>query len=182
VTCARSELAPEARLPPGARAAPALPHALGPTSRARLRLCARVPADSQKCPRWASMRRTTLRLPTPTSPVCATAGRAQVPDSTHSCACARHPSQSFDSSIRFVEKPCTLHHLSPPPPSQQLTASGRAGRIGINTAGQFHFAIDTLPWGAHPSETLVALESGQGWTKNTLGVVGVDKVRVLPAP
>lgn len=89
--------------------------------------------------------------------------------------------------VRFLDSLCrkAVHAPSfvpPPPPSQQLTASGRAGRIGINTAGQFHFAIDTLPWGAHPSETLVALESGQGWTKNTLGVVGVDKVRVLPAP
>lgn len=37
----------------------------------------------------------------------------------------------------------------------------RYGGIGINTAGQFHYMIDTLPWGAHPGETLDALESGQ---------------------
>ncbi|KAJ1467673.1 Aldehyde/histidinol dehydrogenase, partial [Baffinella frigidus] len=51
----------------------------------------------------------------------------------------------------------------------------RYGGIGINTAGQFHYMIDTLPWGAHPGETLDALESGQGYVKNTLGVKGVRK-------
>ena len=43
------------------------------------------------------------------------------------------------------------------------------------------FALLTLPWGGHPSGTLVDPQSGLGWVHNTFGLQSIEK-SVLEGP
>lgn len=57
----------------------------------------------------------------------------------------------------------------------------RYGTVCINQWPGIAFALLSLPWGGHPSSTLLNPQSGIGWTHNTFGLRSIEK-SVLEGP
>lgn len=57
----------------------------------------------------------------------------------------------------------------------------RYGTICINQWPGVAFALLSIPWGGHPSSTLLNPQSGIGWTHNTFGLRSIEKT-VLEGP
>ncbi|HLQ45098.1 MAG TPA: hypothetical protein VK137_10245, partial [Planctomycetaceae bacterium] len=57
----------------------------------------------------------------------------------------------------------------------------RYGTVCINQWPGIAFALLTLPWGGHPSGTLLDPQSGLGWVHNSFGLRAIEKA-VLEGP
>jgi hypothetical protein len=57
----------------------------------------------------------------------------------------------------------------------------RYGTVGINHWPVLGYAVATMPWGGHPSDTLDEVQSGLGWVHNTFMLDGIEKA-VLRGP
>lgn len=57
----------------------------------------------------------------------------------------------------------------------------RYGTVAVNLWPAAGFTLATTPWGGHPSSTLANIQSGRGWSGNTLMLEGIEK-SVLRAP
>ncbi|MGC4116082.1 MAG: aldehyde dehydrogenase [Myxococcales bacterium] len=64
----------------------------------------------------------------------------------------------------------------------------RYGTVAVNLWPAAAFILGSTPWGAHPSSTPADIQSGHGWSGNTLMFEGIEKTvvrapfRMLPKP
>jgi aldehyde dehydrogenase (NAD(P)+) len=71
---------------------------------------------------------------------------------------------------------------------EQAIEDLRYGTVAVNLWPAAGFTLATTPWGAHPSSTLADIQSGRGWSGNTLMLEGVEKsvvrapFRMMPKP
>ncbi|MBI5548142.1 MAG: aldehyde dehydrogenase, partial [Deltaproteobacteria bacterium] len=64
---------------------------------------------------------------------------------------------------------------------EQAIEDLRYGTVGVNLWPAAGFTLAVTPWGAHPSSTLADIQSGRGWSGNTLMLEGIEK-SVVRAP
>jgi aldehyde dehydrogenase (NAD(P)+) len=109
------------------------------------------------------------------------------------------PVRFLDEAVRFVNERvwgtlnvCLLVH--PRTAAEASEALERAiedlryGTVGVNIWPAAGFSLGVTPWGGHPSSSLKDIQSGRGWSGNTLMLAGVEKTvvrapfRMVPKP
>ena len=59
---------------------------------------------------------------------------------------------------------------------EQAITRLRYGVVAVNAWSGTVFGLGATPWGAHPSSTLVNIQSGSGWVHNSAMIEGIEKV------
>ena len=104
------------------------------------------------------------------------------------------PVDYLDRAVRFVNErvwgtlnvallvhPQTLRDRAAALALDRAVEELRYGTVAVNVWPAAAFTLASTAWGAHPSSTLSDIQSGQGWSGNTLMLEGIEK-SVLRAP